>query len=222
MKLEEIAFENILANMTPENALGIVQSIPETIIQNKKNIHDWTLLHRVAEVGSSEAVKYLVDNGFELDASDQYGKTPLHRAAVSNHHECIVILVNKGANVNALDNYGATALHLAAQGGNAFAVKALIDAKSDVNAKTSSNLTSLLLAARVGAVECVGLLLKADAKADSLDEHGRTALDWVSADLKSARAENPTDSDRIDADQKMIDLLKEYEVELAGDDARDV
>lgn len=219
MKLEEIAFENILTNMTRENALGIVQSIPETIIQNKQNIHGWTLLHRVAEVGSSEAVKYLIDNGFELDTPDQFGKTPLHRAAVSNNHECIVILVSNGANVSALDNYGATALHLAAEGGNASAVKALIDAKSDVNAKTPSNLTALLLAARVGAVECVGLLLKADAKADSLDECGRTVFDWVRADLKSACAESPTDSDRIDADQKMIDLLKEYGAELAGEDA---
>jgi len=51
--------------------------------------------------GNIEAVKQHLDNGVDVDAKSDNGRTPLHTAVSNDHKEIAELLIEKGADVNA-------------------------------------------------------------------------------------------------------------------------
>ncbi len=106
---------------------------------NVKN--DWsnTLLHTVAETGSSEILKSLLKiKGIDINAADIRGNTLLHLAAERGHTEVVKVLLERGANKNAKNKNGKTPLNLADANGHS--------SWTDVNGRTS--IASILLRSR--------------------------------------------------------------------------
>lgn len=64
----------------------------------------------------NELVRWLVEKGANIDATDIYGCTALHRNA-SFHSGDISVFLELGANINVANNNGETPLHYAAGGG---------------------------------------------------------------------------------------------------------
>jgi len=58
-------------------------------------------LHCVAFGGSTEAAEVLLCADAEVDARDEYGKTPLHTAAFRGHTDVATALLHAGAEVDA-------------------------------------------------------------------------------------------------------------------------
>ena len=67
--------------------------------------------------GQKEIVRYLLEKGADLNATDNEGSNVLHNAAASGHEDIIALLLSKGTDVNAKDNRGMTALHFACSRG---------------------------------------------------------------------------------------------------------
>ena len=93
---------------------GSVSLGPDII--NSTDPFDRTLLNRVMDTYTSiETIEYLVVNGADLDAFDQYGRSPLFYAALlyarSGHSEKFNFLLENGANINLKNRYGRTFLH---------------------------------------------------------------------------------------------------------------
>jgi hypothetical protein len=57
-------------------------------------------------------IDILVQNGCEIDAPDEHGKTPLHYAAEFGKADAIDVFIDEGANLDAADDDGKTPLHL--------------------------------------------------------------------------------------------------------------
>jgi ankyrin repeat protein len=66
-----------------------------------------SLLHEAVMRGYIVTVKYLVENGADLEARDCWGYTPLHLAAEYGHAESVRLLLEHGAKANALTRYTA-------------------------------------------------------------------------------------------------------------------
>jgi ankyrin repeat protein len=61
-----------------------------------------TVLHYAVRHGHFDLVKYLVDEGFNLELGNFDGKRPLHEAAHFGQAVCLKFLLTKDVNVDAL------------------------------------------------------------------------------------------------------------------------
>ena len=67
-------------------------------------------IHDAAGEGNIEAVKQHLAAGADVNAKDDWGKTPLYVAALGGHKEIAELLIAKGADVNTKDVDGKTPL----------------------------------------------------------------------------------------------------------------
>ena len=130
------------------------------------------------------AVRALIAEGGDVNASLGDGMTALHWASLNGNDEIVALLLDAGSDVavrTRLGNY--TPLHLASEAGQTTVVSLLLGAGSDVGALTSTgDVTSLHFAASAGHGALVEMLLDAGAKVDSRESQwGQTPLMFAAA-----------------------------------------
>ena len=91
---------------------------------------------------SDDLVRWLVERGASISATDNYGETPLHARAGSWHGR-IGILLDLGADVNAGEGARGTPLHKAADHGSAGNVRLLLQRGAKADALDEDGLTPL-------------------------------------------------------------------------------
>ncbi len=135
-----------------------------------------------AEKDNLDRMWELVEQGADVNARDEYGRTALMGAAYEGHltPELLKAFVQHGADVNARDKYGNTALMLSA--GNDYLTPELLDAfasnGADVKARDKDGWTALMFAALRGHLtpELLETFIQNGADIDSQDVWGRTPL----------------------------------------------
>jgi ankyrin repeat protein len=95
--------------------LGLIMANNKQLDIDHRNKSGMTALHMAIKVSNVIAVRFLLSNGANPNASDQHGYTPLHAAAkYAKDMDIVKLLVNhKVVNVNSLDNCGHGALNYA-------------------------------------------------------------------------------------------------------------
>ena len=137
--------------------------------------------------GDRDAVKALLKQAADVNASQGDGMTALHWAATRNDADLAAMLLYAGANVRATTRLGGyTPLLLAAKRGNADVMDALVRAGADVNAATSNGTTALMFAAQSGSLDSVTLLVDTGA-----DVHARESVRGLDALMFAAAANRP-------------------------------
>lgn len=105
-----------------------------------------TPLHLAAIDGQLEAVRLLVEQGANLEITDEEGFTPLLNSCWQVREEVVFFLLEKKANVHAQDKYNRNAVHLCAlRGDKSDAIlKAIIDAGAKLD-QFNSNINFFFL-----------------------------------------------------------------------------
>ena len=160
-------------------------------------------LLRLCESGDTEAVKALIKEGTDVNATDNGGTTPLHWATWNGHEATVEALITAGAEVNAKGKNGCTPLHWAADFGHTEVAELLITAGAEVNATVTEGnwkgYTPLHLATENGHTDTVRILLDNRADPTVTDSNGDTPLNTAQRNGQSevaailARKNHPTE-----------------------------
>ncbi|KAF5859549.1 Ankyrin repeat domain-containing protein 44 [Aspergillus alliaceus] len=92
-------------------------------------------LHICAEKGHANLIRFLLNYGAEIDATDYIGRTALHYAALQGHTESVSALLEQGADTELTDEFGFTPLHIAVERGYEAVVRMLVREGADLNAR---------------------------------------------------------------------------------------
>ena len=101
-----------------------------------------------AKRNNADEIKKLIENGADVEFTDDEGVTALIYAAQGGNVEAIKILIEKGADIEAKDKHGCTALVYAAQFNNTDAIITLIENGADIGAKDKDGRGALRYAAQ--------------------------------------------------------------------------
>ena len=139
--------------------------------------NDCTALWLAAQEGKIETVKWLTQQGANLDSARMIdGRSIIHAAIYKGHFEVIKHLLEKGANVNQPNKAGFTPIYAACEKANFDIIKLLIDNGANVNICGESGDSPIGVASNFAGVEVIDLLVKSGAKLDVLYGTGCTVV----------------------------------------------
>ncbi|XP_031564740.1 transient receptor potential cation channel subfamily A member 1-like [Actinia tenebrosa] len=147
------AQENILpvVELRPRLSQGKLPSLATlTRINLRFNREQFGGLHRAVLSGKTEDVEFLLSAGKDINAHDEYGKTPLHCAVGVQKLDIVQCLLRYKPDIDAHDDREDTPLHTGIRTGNIAIVKAiLIDGHADPNSPGHAGCTPLHVAAQL-------------------------------------------------------------------------
>jgi ankyrin repeat protein len=136
--------------------------------------------------GDKPAVRLLIQQHTDVDATEADGTTALHWATRLDDIQAAQMLIGAGANVKVANRYGVTPLYLACKNGSGPMVDTLLKAGADANAALPEGETVLMMAARAGNLDAVEALLAHGADVNAKENwRGQTALMWAAAEGNS-------------------------------------
>ena len=142
-------------------------------------VSDLEMLEAVKQ-GDQEAVRSLLQQDADVNASQADGSTALAWAV---HHDDLGmadLLIHAGANTNEENDLGVTPLSLACTNGSAPMVGKLLTAGANPNIALKTGETPLMTCSRTGNVEAVQSLLARGADVNAKEgRRGQTALMWA-------------------------------------------
>ena len=130
--------------------------------------------------GDTAAVRALLAQKADVNASQADGATALHWAVYRADAALTDLLLQAGANPKVANKEGATPLSLACMNGNAAIVESLLKAGADPNEALPRGETALMMASRTGNVAAMNVLLDRGAQVNAKESlRGTTALMWA-------------------------------------------
>jgi ankyrin repeat protein len=128
------------------SARAIIASDPGQV---QARYHGRTCLHFAVVKKNADFLRWLVEVGADVNATDDEGNTPLHLAVYSRQDSPLIWLLVLGTNANARNHQGMTPLHVGAyMGMTNFALKHLLLHGADVSLTDASGHTFLDLTQR--------------------------------------------------------------------------
>jgi len=168
-----------------QTPLGVALSAGRRDLADWLDWRGWTLPGRplmaidvpaAAIVGDADAVRRLLDLGFDVDTVDAQGCSALLRAAGGGHRTTVDLLLARGADPKRAAHTGATPLSAAVSMRHGEIVDRLLEAGAALEQRLPGDVTVLMLAAALGLPDLCARLLMAGANVQAQDAQGLTAL----------------------------------------------
>ena len=172
-------------------------SLISDVAKDKKSLKDIidplkSAIRKGCDYIKIDIINILLEKGADINAKDNYGRTPLmHAIQYGCSEEVIKILLEKGADINAKDNYGWTplmhAIHECECECSKEVIKILLEKGADINAKNNYGWTPLMQAIHECECECecskevIKILLEKGADINAKDNYDCTPLMLLSS-----------------------------------------
>ncbi|EJP65929.1 ankyrin repeat domain-containing protein 52 [Beauveria bassiana ARSEF 2860] len=161
--------------------IDLLLSAGDRSIMNLCDDNGQTALHYAAQVGNTEGIKILTDNGVDADSIDNYGFTPLLWAVVAGKTEATEKLLSLGAgSPDSASPDGKSALAWAVGLSYINIAQLLLDRGANLSRTLKGPMMMPLdEAAAAGNHFIVHLLLEKGANPNSCDRNGWSAIHWA-------------------------------------------
>lgn len=187
-----------LRNAALEGRLSVVQGAIEdgAEVDAADPVQKQTPLILAAFNGHTETVKYLLDQGAEIEARDSEGKTALIHACTGPFLETVKLLLDSGAEINARDSTEAyTPLMMAAGTGQEDVLQYLLSQGADKDLRDDDDERAIDHAKARGNFNLVSILAALDSAdeepAESTAEDSTEASDATELDGSKPESESP-------------------------------
>lgn len=170
-------------------------------------------LHRAVQEEDISRITRLLDQGYDINAKDEYGETPLMLLInrqykgkdfdLQESESVLHFLVRKGADINAQDNEGKTYLHKTSV---PFLAKILISYGADLNIQDKLGNTALHYTAKNGNWPMINVLATKD-NITIANEAGETAFDVLMSEIENMEQTGKLKENHI----LRSDYIKTYE-----------
>lgn len=153
-----------------------------TVCVKYKDEQGLTPLHIAAFYGHPLIIELLLQYGSDINALDNFSRTPAHYAALRGQQNALLFLLHNKALIYG-DNEGNTPLHLCCANGHEACVKALLyfmefsDSKLNINIQNNQGETPLHLSFKWGYSEIVQILIEQDGDPLVCNRRGQTCFD---------------------------------------------
>ncbi|XP_068232610.1 uncharacterized protein [Palaemon carinicauda] len=139
---------------------------------------DQQAIHYCSSGGDQAAIDVLLNNAFNINATDATGRTALHLGISNGHENLVLYLLANGASAQRADDNGATPLHYAVRwGGSDALLRRLLKNQSNVNEVDRLGRTPLHYAASKSSIMSdMYILINNGAKINVRDNRGLTPL----------------------------------------------
>lgn len=161
------------------------------------------LFHAVSS-GSTKTLELLLDNGAQIEWTNQMNVTPLHASVIRGDSEMVKKLIKHGALLDKYDSYGETALYDAAIRGHSTIVQQLAEAGADLDIKNEGGISAYFQAASTFDEKTMKMLADYGCDVNCRDNKGLTtlmrAIGAGNKPLAASLLENGLDIDAADND----------------------
>jgi ankyrin repeat protein len=155
---------------------ALLGAAPAALAQQRSADTSASALHWAAYNDDLGAVRRLLAEGADPNATNRFGVTPLHEAATVGNAAMLKALLEAGGDANASFGEGETVLMTAARTGDVDSVRLLLEHGADVDAyERWHGQTAMMWAAIENHADVVQLLIDAGAEVD----RASTKHDWV-------------------------------------------
>jgi len=184
-----------------EVAKAIIKKDPEAV--NSTNKHNETPLLNVLDVGAGtenilEIVKFLIQNGADVNAEDKYGFTPLMYAASQYNPAVVKLLLDNNADVNAQNKDKKTPL------------MKLLRASTNRFENTTNSLDIAKMLLEKGADPNAQAVQYFYDGSGGNEATPRSIIDQAKTILKDRKEKERKAEEESEKMQKMVQLLKQY------------
>lgn len=139
----------------------------------------WSPLHIAAREDHCQIIAYYLDQGIDINAQTNCGRTALWIAIDNGSLGTAELLIGRGAEVDISDRDGEVALHVAVEHEDLRFAQSLIERNCNVNVLSKEGISSLRRAIEWGTDEVVEYLIRSGAKLDAMDCYGMRCSDWL-------------------------------------------
>ncbi|MGB8367404.1 MAG: ankyrin repeat domain-containing protein [Candidatus Babeliales bacterium] len=147
------------------------------VIDEKDENGNTALIHAAGKEGKAKVVKFLLENGSNVNTENIHKETPLIVAVENGRTEIVRLLLESGADADAKDVDGLTVLIHAVNDGFEEIVKLLMQWGVVINETDKNGWTALMYAAQMGFPQIVSLLLANGADFTLRNNQDEAALD---------------------------------------------
>jgi ankyrin repeat protein len=183
-----------------ETVKNLLTQYPD--MKNVRRNGGWTLLH--LSFGSRDLVKYLIENGLDIEARSDSQWTPLHSQAYGGHTAGVELLLEHGADIEAKHAYNMTPLISSVRWDRIDVAKLLVEKGANVDAPNTLGRTPLIISATEGYSDLAKIFLAHGADIQTKDnDYKRTALHFAALnghlEIVDALLKKGADVDQKDA-----------------------
>ena len=116
----------------------VVSYVKKGVGIDQKNQARWTALAYACKYNHMDIVKFLLENGADINETVNTGSTPLAVALLAGNFEIADFLIQKKADINKSDIMGMSPLMWAAKEGNLKVVQYLVEHGANVNKQNNN------------------------------------------------------------------------------------